>query len=105
MKLLVESPDWVGLSRKSGWEAVRWSAVGQPTARDSEITTFAAVDDYVVLTHDLDLSAILARTHRKKPSVIQIRSEDVSPRTRVLSSALLPALQPRKRAGNDRAHP
>jgi predicted nuclease of predicted toxin-antitoxin system len=32
----------------------------------------------VVLTHDLDFSAILAVTHGKKPSVIQIRSEDVS---------------------------
>jgi predicted nuclease of predicted toxin-antitoxin system len=30
------------------------------------------------VTHDLDFSAILAVTHGKKPSVLQIRSEDVS---------------------------
>jgi len=32
-----------------------------------------------VLTHDLDFSAILAATHGEKPSVVQIRAEDVSP--------------------------
>ena len=40
---------------------------------------FAAAYDYVVLTHDLDFSAILAATHGDKPSVVQIRAEDVSP--------------------------
>ncbi len=81
MKLLVDmnlSPKWVGLFHDSGWEAVHWSAVGHPTARDSEIMAFAAANNYVVVTHDLDFSAILAVTHGKKPSVIQIRSEDVS---------------------------
>ena len=46
---------------------------------DSEIMTYASVNDYVVLTHDLDFSAILAATHGEKPSVVQIRAEDVSP--------------------------
>ncbi len=81
MKLLIDmnlSPNWVDLFHDSGWQAVHWSAVGQPTARDSEIMTFAAANNYVVVTHDLDFSAILAVTHGKKPSVIQIRSEDVS---------------------------
>jgi predicted nuclease of predicted toxin-antitoxin system len=32
-----------------------------------------------VLTHDLDFGAILAATHGEKPSVVQIRAEDVSP--------------------------
>jgi predicted nuclease of predicted toxin-antitoxin system len=40
---------------------------------------FAAANDFVVLTNDLDFSAILATTHGEKPSVVQIRSEDVSP--------------------------
>ena len=39
---------------------------------------FAAANDYVVLTHDLDFSAILAATHGDKPSVVQIRAENVS---------------------------
>lgn len=41
--------------------------------------TFARDNGYVVLTHDLDFGAILAATHGLKPSVVQIRSEDVSP--------------------------
>ena len=40
---------------------------------------YAAANDYVVLTHDLDFSAILAATHGEKPSVVQIRAEDVNP--------------------------
>ena len=40
---------------------------------------FAAANDFVVLTHDLDFGSILAATQGKKPSVVQIRAEDVSP--------------------------
>lgn len=40
---------------------------------------YAAKHDYVVLTNDLDFGAILAVTHREKPSVMQIRSENLSP--------------------------
>ena len=40
---------------------------------------YATTNDYVVLTHDLDFSAILAATHGEKPSVVQIRAEDVNP--------------------------
>jgi predicted nuclease of predicted toxin-antitoxin system len=34
-----------------------------------------------VLTHDLDFGAILASTQGEKPSVVQVRSENVSPET------------------------
>ena len=47
--------------------------------RDIDIMDFARTNSYVVLTHDLDFGAILAATHGDKPSVVQIRSEDVSP--------------------------
>jgi len=40
---------------------------------------YARTHDFVVLTHDLDFGAILAATHGDKPSVVQIRAEDVSP--------------------------
>jgi len=33
----------------------------------------------VVLTHDLDFGAILAATQGEKPSVVQLRADDVSP--------------------------
>ena len=40
---------------------------------------YAKANDCVVLTHDLDFGAILAATVGTKPSVVQIRAEDVSP--------------------------
>lgn len=82
MKVLVDmnlSPRWIELLKAGGWEAMHWSALGRPTAPDSEIMAYAAANDCVVLTHDLDFSAILAVTHGQKPSVVQVRSDDVSP--------------------------
>jgi predicted nuclease of predicted toxin-antitoxin system len=83
MKLLVDmnlSPQWIALLGESGWEAVHWSNVGKANAPDTAIMTYAATNDYVVLTHDMDFSAILAATQGKKPSVVQIRAENISPR-------------------------
>ena len=40
---------------------------------------YAVSSDMAVVTHDLDFGAILAVTHRKKPSVVLIRSYDVNP--------------------------
>lgn len=82
MKLIIDmnlSPRWVGVLSRVGIEAVHWSTLGAMNAPDSEIMAYASAKDYVVLTHDLDFSAILAATHGEKPSVVQIRAEDVSP--------------------------
>lgn len=82
MKLIVDmnlSPRWINLLNDSGMQAVHWSTIGQSNALDSEIMAYATTDNYVVLTHDLDFGAILATTHGKKPSVVQIRADDVSP--------------------------
>lgn len=82
MKLLVDmnlSPRWIQVLTDAGIDAAHWSSVGLANAPDSEIMHYASAHDYVVLTHDLDFSAILAATHGEKPSVVQIRAEDVSP--------------------------
>ena len=82
MKLLVDmnlSPRRIGLLVNAGIEAEHWSTLGEKNAPDSKIMAYASANDYVVLTHDLDFCAILAATHGKKPSVVQIRAEDVSP--------------------------
>ena len=52
---------------------------------------YAAERGFVVLTHDLDVSTILAATHGTKPSVVQIRSENLSPTS--IGDTLLAALQ------------
>lgn len=82
MKLLVDmnlSPRWVNLLADAGIEAAHWSTLGMADAPDAEIMAYARANDYIVLTHDLDFGAILAVTHGNKPSVAQIRAEDVSP--------------------------
>jgi predicted nuclease of predicted toxin-antitoxin system len=81
MKLLVDmnlSPRWISVLSAAGIEATHWSKIGSATAPDSEIMSYARDNGYTVLTHDLDFSAILAVTHGEKPSVVQIRAEDVS---------------------------
>jgi predicted nuclease of predicted toxin-antitoxin system len=65
VKLLVDmnlSPHWVDRLNVAGLPAVHWSGVGRMDAADVEIMAYAAKYDYVVLTHDLDFSAILAAT-------------------------------------------
>ena len=82
MKFLLDmnlSPQWVALLRDAGWAAEHWSRIGRADAPDSEIMAYAVQNGYVVITHDLDFSAILAITHGKKPSVVQIRAEDITP--------------------------
>ena len=84
MKLLVDmnlSPRWVASLVNAGWQARHWSEVGKANASDLQVLAYAAANDYVVLTHDLDFGAILAITHGKKPSVVQIRSVDISPQS------------------------
>jgi predicted nuclease of predicted toxin-antitoxin system len=82
MKVLVDmnlSPRWVGVLTAAGFGVAHWAAIGRANAPDAEIMAYAKANNYVVLTHDLDFSAILAATHGEKPSVVQIRAEDVSP--------------------------
>ena len=80
MKLLVDmnlSPRWIDLLHSRGMEALHWSTVGPANAPDQQIMAYAAANDMVVLTHDLDFSSILAVTNGDKPSVVQIRTDDV----------------------------
>ena len=80
MKLLVDmnlSPSWVGRLAQQGFEAVHWSTIGAPTAGDDEILTWARVNRFVLITHDLDFSAILAATSELAPSVVQLRMQDL----------------------------
>jgi len=80
VKILVDmnlSPLWCGALRDNGYEAIHWSDVGNPAAPDTELMAYAKQQGYVVLTHDLDFSAILAATQAQAPSVIQVRTQDV----------------------------
>ena len=44
-----------------------------------EYGPYAKAEGYVVFTHDLDFGALLAATNANCPSVIQVRTQNVSP--------------------------
>jgi predicted nuclease of predicted toxin-antitoxin system len=80
MKLLLDMnlpPRLAELLQFAGFDAQHWSLVGNCSASDSEILSFAAQDGAAVVTHDLDFSAILAATGANSPSVVQIRTDDL----------------------------
>ena len=82
MNFLVDmalSPKTVNVLRNSGYEAVRVNELGMAKSRDREILEYAAKNDMIVLTADLDFGDILAFTRYKKPSVIIFRLKDPSP--------------------------
>ena len=72
-------PAWVERFKQAGWQATHWSEVGDPRASDEVVLDHARVHGLVVFTHDLDFGSILARTRARGPSVIQARSQDVTP--------------------------
>jgi len=84
------SPRWVRTLGNAGVEAEHWSNVGAANATDAAIMLWARTNGYVVVTHDLDFSASLAASRARKPSVVPLRSNDVSPEAAgaVLVSAL-----------------
>jgi predicted nuclease of predicted toxin-antitoxin system len=82
MKLVVDmnlSPEWVTVLTAAGYDAVHWSTVGNIRAADTEIMAWARQNQAAVFTHDLDFGTILALTTAGGPSVIQVRTQDVTP--------------------------
>jgi predicted nuclease of predicted toxin-antitoxin system len=89
--LKILAPRWVEVLQNAGFDAVQCSQRGRLNATDEEIMAYAAKTDFIVLTHDLDFSAILAATKGKKPSVIQIRAYDATPE--IIGSRVIAALR------------
>ncbi len=78
MKILIDmnlSPLWAAFFQKYNYEATHWSSIGLAYAPDEEIFEFAATNDWIILTSDLDFGTILAYTNEAKPSVFQVRME------------------------------
>ncbi len=66
------SPRWVQYLTEAGFSACHWTSIGPQEAPDESILAYAAAEKLVVLTHDLDFSAILAATKGNSPSVVQV---------------------------------
>lgn len=82
MKILIDmnlSPEWEDALRSAGLSATHWSRIGPPDASDREILSWAKKNDHVLFTHDLDFGAILAVSRSDSPSVIQIRTQNLTP--------------------------
>lgn len=80
MKLLLDMnipPKLCEILTEAGWDAIHWSSVDNHAAPDSEKMKYAETNGYVILTHDLDFSTMLAATQGKAPSVLQIRTQDI----------------------------
>ena len=93
IKLVIDmnlSPDWGAVLHQAGHEAIHWSTVGSPTAKDREILAWAREREHVVFTHDLDFGAILAATDADSPSVLQVRTQDPTPEhcARIITATL-----------------
>ena len=83
MKIVIDmnlSPQWVEVLNAAGYESVHWTDLGAPNAPDREILLWARSKGFVVFTHDLDFGAILAATGADSPSVIQLRTQNISPK-------------------------
>jgi predicted nuclease of predicted toxin-antitoxin system len=82
MKLLIDmnlSPRWVNFLNDQGIASTHWSTVGAINAPDQMSMSYAREHNYVVITLDLDFSAILSATQGEKPSVVQLRADNSSP--------------------------
>lgn len=81
MKILIDmnlSPLWVDEFMANDIDAVHWSSVGAFNAPDAELMEWARKNDHIVFTHDLDFGTTLALTNADKPSVLQVRTQNVT---------------------------
>ena len=93
MKILLDmnlSPAWVSFLENEGYEVKHWKDIGSVTAQDIELMDWARKNGYIIFTHDLDYGTLLFVTKAVAPSVIQLRCEDVRPKSagKIVLSAL-----------------
>lgn len=82
MKILIDmnlSPLLAEILSNTGYESVHWFSIGDPRASDKEIMDYARGNGFIIITHDLDFGDILAVTNAMFPSVLQIRTQNVTP--------------------------
>ena len=71
--------NWVEFLESEGHKATHWRQLGDIRAQDTEIMKWARDNDHIVFTHDLDFGSLLYATNANKPSVIQLRMENIFP--------------------------
>jgi len=73
------SPLTVGELRTVGHQINRVIEFLSPNASDEEIIGFARREDLVIITQDLDFSALIAQSGLARPSVVSLRIGNAKP--------------------------
>lgn len=73
------SPLTVEALRREGLSIIRVSEVLDRKSKDTEILDYARIHNKVIITQDLDFSALLAIGGYAKPSVVNVRLENATP--------------------------
>jgi predicted nuclease of predicted toxin-antitoxin system len=73
------SPLTVQALRFAGYDICRVSEILPQTASDHVILVYAKKNDYIIITQDLDFSALLAIGRHANPSVISLRMSSADP--------------------------
>jgi predicted nuclease of predicted toxin-antitoxin system len=82
MKVLLDmnmSPRLVAMLEDADIETANWASIGKADEPDHEIMAYAAANEYVVLTNDLDFGILLSAGNLIKPSVVQVRLDNLDP--------------------------
>ncbi|MEK6581808.1 MAG: DUF5615 family PIN-like protein [Nitrospirota bacterium] len=84
------SPLTVNELKKNGYDIIRITGKLPATASDNEIIQLASKEQAVIITQDLDFSAIIAQSGLNWPSVISLRVANAKPDmiTRLLTTVL-----------------
>jgi predicted nuclease of predicted toxin-antitoxin system len=95
------SPKTVESLRRAGYQISRTTDHLSPKAADHEIIAFAESQGAVIITQDLDFSALIAESGKAFPSVISLRLVDASPHhvTQILLR-LLPTVEKELKRGS-----
>jgi predicted nuclease of predicted toxin-antitoxin system len=73
------SPITVGKLRGLGWNIVRVSEIMDRGTKDVTILDYAKEHNKILITQDLDFSALLAANRYEKPSVVSLRFDNAEP--------------------------
>jgi len=73
------SPLTVKELQKNGYDIIRVTDKLPATASDTEIVQLASEEQAVIITQDLDFSAIVAQSGLSRPSVISLRVANARP--------------------------
>ena len=73
------SPITVEKLRGLGWNIIRVSEIMDKRSKDVKILDYAKEHNKVLITQDLDFSALLVAKRYEKPSVISLRFDNAEP--------------------------